>query len=285
MADALTLRLMTRQEVDILVGWAAQEGWNPGLSDADVFWQTDPEGFIAAEIDGELIGGGSVTSYGGEFGFMGLFIVRPEFRGHGFGDRLWHARLTVLRSRLQAGAAIGIDGVFTMQDWYARGGFDFSHRTIRYEGVGAKADRAAGILPAADVSRQQLLAYDRRCFPAPRDHFLEGWLTQPDSLALAAVGGAGLRGYGVVRRCGRGTKIGPLFADDADIAEDLFAALAAYGPDEPLFIDVPEINAWAMSLAARQGMQEVFGCARMYLGARPQVADARIYGSTSFELG
>ena len=93
MADALTLRLMTKPEVDRLVGWAAEEGWNPGLHDADVFWQTDPEGFIAAEIDGELIGGGSITSYGGEFGFMGLFIVRPEFRGHGFGSRLWHARV------------------------------------------------------------------------------------------------------------------------------------------------------------------------------------------------
>lgn len=72
---------MTRLEVDELVEWAAREGWNPGLHDADAFWETDCEAFIAAEHDGELIGGGAITAYNGAFGFMGFFIIRPEYRG------------------------------------------------------------------------------------------------------------------------------------------------------------------------------------------------------------
>ena len=55
----MNIRNMRRDELDTLVDWAAQEGWNPGLNDADIFWATDPEGFITAEIDGEMIGGGS----------------------------------------------------------------------------------------------------------------------------------------------------------------------------------------------------------------------------------
>ena len=47
---------MTRAELDTLVGWAADEGWNPGLNDAQIFWDTDPQGFVAAELGGELIG-------------------------------------------------------------------------------------------------------------------------------------------------------------------------------------------------------------------------------------
>jgi GNAT superfamily N-acetyltransferase len=285
MADALTLRLMTRDEAARLVGWAADEGWNPGLHDARIFWDTDPEGFIAAELDDELIGGGTIVSYGGAFGFMGLFIMRPEFRGRGLGSQLWQARVRLLQSRLAPGSAIGIDGVFEMQDWYAQGGFRFAHRSIRYEGIGEPAERAAGLVSADEVPFEDLAAYDRRCFPVPREAFLRTWIEGPDSLALVSMGGGKVRGFGVIRRCGLGSKIGPLFADEAEVAEELYSALAAHAPGEPVFLDVPEINAWAMSLARRRRMHEIFGTARMYLGPRPSLADARVYGVTTFELG
>ncbi|MCP5096162.1 MAG: GNAT family N-acetyltransferase, partial [Chloroflexi bacterium] len=132
MSKELEIRNMTRSEVETLVAWAASEGWNPGLRDAGLFWATDPEAFIAAELDGELIGGGAITVYNGEFGFMGLFIVRPEYRGQGFGNALWHLRRQRLLDRLRPGASIGMDGVFGMQDYYAKGGFVFSHRNMRF---------------------------------------------------------------------------------------------------------------------------------------------------------
>src|SRR5215469_1924117 len=87
--DDTNIRRMTRDELDTLVQWAAREGWNPGLDDAEVFWAIDPEGFVAAEIDGELIGGGSIVAYEKKYGFIGLFIVCPEYRGRGLGNQLW----------------------------------------------------------------------------------------------------------------------------------------------------------------------------------------------------
>ena len=285
MAEALTLRLMNEEEAALLLGWAADEGWNPGLHDARIFWETDPEAFIAAELDDELIGGGTIVSYHREFGFMGLFIVRPEFRERGLGRQLWHARVRLLQSRLRGGAAIGMDGVFEMQEWYAQGGFEFAHRSIRYEGVGVDVVRAPGLVPAGDVAFERVAEYDRRCFPTWREGFLRPWLEQPDALALAAVDGGSVQGYGVIRRCGAGGKIGPLFADDPDIAEALYTGLSAYLPGEPVYLDVPEINAFAMGLARRHELREVFGTARMYLGPRPKMAESRIYGITTFELG
>jgi hypothetical protein len=32
------IRVMTRQEVDIAIAWAAAEGWNPGLYDKSTVW-------------------------------------------------------------------------------------------------------------------------------------------------------------------------------------------------------------------------------------------------------
>ena len=76
--ENLKIRYMTRNELDVAVGWAAKEGWNPGLNDADVFWQTDPEGFMALEKDGQMIGSVSGVSYNGKFGFGGFFILNQN---------------------------------------------------------------------------------------------------------------------------------------------------------------------------------------------------------------
>ena len=290
MPDKQKIRNMSRSEVDDLVGWAAREGWNPGLHDAELFWENDPEAFIAAELDGELIGGGAITSYNGDYGFMGFFIVRPEYRGRGLGNELWHVRRDRLLNRLQPGATIGMDGVFDMQDYYAKGGFVFSHRNLRFsldiprDGLQPETDNGA-IKVLAEVPFDEVAAYDRRCFPAGRAPFLHAWISQPDALALGHVRGHRLGGYGVIRRCGEGCKIGPLFADSVDIARSLYIHLAAFGAGDPVFLDAPENNPAAMQLVRQYGMKEVFGCARMYLGPEPAVAHDRIFGVTTFELG
>lgn len=290
MSDELVIRNMTRSEVDELVTWAAREGWNPGLHDAELFWVADPDAFIAADLENELIGGGAITSYDGEFGFMGLFIVRPEFRSKGLGNTLWHARRKRLLARLRPGASIGLDGVFAMQDYYAKGGFVFSHRNIRFRAdiphpPPIPANGSEAIVPLADVPYEKVLDYDRTCFPAPRPRFLSGWISQPDALALGCQRDGTLTGYGVIRRCGQGCKIGPLFADDAGAALALYSHLARFAAGGPLFLDAPENNPAAIALVQRHRMVEVFGCARMYLGPPPELAHQRIFGVTTFELG
>ncbi len=285
MTQELVIRGMTRAELDTLVDWAADEGWNPGKNDAQIFWNTDPEGFVAAELGGELIGGGSIVSYGGRFGFMGFFIVRPDHRSQGIGKKLWFHRRDLLISRLQAPAVIGIDGVFDMQEFYTRGGFAFCNRDLRFEGVGAATTPSDLLVDLSAVSFAELSQYDAAHFPAPRERFLKAWIAQPNSRALGAVQEGRLLGYGVIRPCRQGFKIGPLFAANSGTAEALFRGLGDIAPGEPIFLDVPENNPPAMALARRHNLREVFGCARMYYGPQPILPNREIFGVTTFELG
>jgi ribosomal protein S18 acetylase RimI-like enzyme len=284
-SDDLVIRGMTRAELDLLVEWAAREGWNPGLDDAEVFWATDPEAFVAAELAGQLIGGGSIVSYGGRYGFMGFFIVHPDYRGRGLGDRLWHERKRRLLARLGEGAAIGMDGVFNMQDYYGRGGFRFVCRDRRFRGVGVKSAPEGRVVDLRTLPFDAVEEYDRRHFPAPRAPFLRLWIERPGGFSLGVVEGRELRGFAVMRPCRAGFKIGPLFAASADTAERLFAALSSRAPGAEIFLDVPEVNRDALALVRRHGMEEVFRCARMVLGPVPSLPDHEIYGVTTFELG
>lgn len=284
--DALTFRPLTEAELKTSVDWAAAEGWNPGLHDAEVFWRTDPEGYIGAELDGELVATGSIVSYGGRYGFMGLFIVRSDLRGSGIGTRLWFHRRDTLLKRLESGAAIGMDGVFEMQDWYAKGGFKFSHRNLRMQGKGAASEApAAGVVPLAEVDAGELADFDTTHFGVPRPSFLAAWRELPDSRGRGFVENGRLRGYGVIRRCREGHKIGPLFAQTPEVAEALFVALSATAAGEAIWLDIPENNPAAVALAERHGLTEVFGCARMYHGEPPAMPWSEIYGVTTFELG
>jgi hypothetical protein len=108
----------------------------------------------------------------------------------------------------------------------------------------------------------------------------------PDSESRVYVGGDRLRGYGVIRKCRAGYKIGPLFADDVEIAEALFDGLCEnVDAGDPVYLDVPEINDAAVEFADRRGMNKVFETARMYTGAPPELDPSRVFGVTTFELG
>lgn len=286
---AFQIRPMNHDEMaSFALEWAAREGWNPGLDDAEPFHAADPAGFLLGELDGEPVGCISAVGYDASFGFLGFYLVKPEHRGKGYGMRLWRAALERL-----GGRNIGLDGVLARQDDYKRSGFTLAYSNIRYLLPPRRTDRAevaaarGRVIAAAARPFPELAAFDRLFFPAPREEFLRRWIAQPHATALAALNAEGrLSGYGVIRACRDGYKIGPLFADGADIAETLFHALLGEAADSaPVFLDIPAVNSAALDLARRHAMQRVFETARMYSRERPALPLEKIYGVTTFELG
>src|SRR5262245_60078175 len=102
--SSLTISTATRSDLDRMVEWAAVEGWNPGLADADCFYAADPKGFLVGRINDELVGSISGVTYQPDFAFLGFYIVKPELRGQGHGLRLWQAGMAELDNRV-----VGLD--------------------------------------------------------------------------------------------------------------------------------------------------------------------------------
>lgn len=284
--DGFSMGPMTADEVLVLFGWASIEGWNPGLSDARIAWDYDPAAFIALRKNGQLVGGGAILSYGGRFGFMGLFIVREDHRHGGLGRLLWNHRRDSLRARLHPGATIGMDGVLAMVPFYERGGFRFCGTDLRFEGVASgTTSLSPEVRPLGDFPFEEVDRFDQIHVPAPRTGFLRRWIQQPGAHAVGVGSPGSLAGYGVLRPCESGFKIGPLFAADATAAEQLLGTLLSRVPGAQVQIDVPDSNVAAVSLAAALGFRETFRCARLYLGGIPDLPKQRIFGVTSFEFG
>ena len=283
--SALAIRTMTRADLATALDWAAGENWNPGLDDTDAFLAADADGFLMGFLGDEPVASISVVRYGDRFGFLGFYICRPDFRGLGHGMALWQAGMTHLGER-----TIGLDGVVDQQANYRKSGFALAHRNIRYGGPATAEEIADARIVELEPARPEgladaVVAYDRALFTGQRDEFLRTWITPPGRRTVVYLVEDQIRGYGSLRACREGYKIGPLFADSDAIAGRLFAALTGKLRGAPVYLDIPEPNAAAQALAERCGLRPVFETARMYRGPAPAELLDRIFGITTFELG
>ena len=277
----LRIRSMRPDEISIAVDWAAAEGWNPGLADAACFSTIDPDGFLIGELGGAPAATICCVNYGATFAFLGLYIVRKDVRGCGYGLHIWNAALAHAGPRV-----IGLDGVVAQQQNYEKSGFKLAYANVRYGGtVAAPHGRRADVIALAEVPLAFVQADDATVFPAPRTAFLRAWIGSPGHVGHALVRNGRLAAWGVIRPCRKGNKIGPLVADDRSAAEAVLGALLASAGSGEIFLDVPSVNRDAIALAQNLGLVPVFETARMYTGAIAPLRLERVFGVTTLELG
>ncbi len=277
----LHIRPMKADEIAIAIDWAANEGWNPGLGDAASFATVDPHGFMIGEIGGAPAATISCVNYDAHFSFLGFYMVRPDLRGKGYGLEIWNAAIAHAGPRV-----IGLDGVVAQQHNYQKSGFVRAYPNIRYGGnIPAPIAAGDGIVALTDLPLSRIEASDAQVFPAPRAAFLHSWTRAPGHVGRALLRDGKLVGWGVIRPCRKGHKIGPLVAFDRAAAISVLASLIRAIGGGDIFLDVPAVNKEAVILAQQLGLAPVFETARMYTGEVAPMRLDRVFGVTSFELG
>jgi Acetyltransferase (GNAT) domain/Acetyltransferase (GNAT) family len=281
-AGTFSIRGMKRSEIDMAIDWAEAEGWNPGIHDSDCFYAADPNGFLIGLLDNKPVAMVSAVAYGDSYGFMGFYIVKPGVRNRNYGVQLWDAGLRYLENR-----CIGLDSVRPDLVSHKKPEFKPAYTNYRFKWIkGEQFDVALEVTELSQSSFSMVTAYDCEVFGFQRETFLKCWISRPGTRALGIIKDDKLSGYGVIRECREGFKIGPLFADNAEFARALFEALTIdVKKGLQIYLDTPERNPEAVIIAQSYGMTEVFRTTRMYNRQEPTFPLDKWFGVTSFELG
>ena len=277
----LSIRNLSLQEMVFPMEVAYKEGWNPGLYDGVSFYQVDPDGFFLAELDGGMTGCVSTVNYGDELAVIGNHFVLPPYRGQGIGRTLWEHALE------QAGdKSLRVNGLTEGKRFYESYGFRSVCNVIHYQGsIFTESRKSEDVYAAHDVDFRKLAAFDASVFGVPRERFLRAWLETPAMESLCLLEDGEIRGWGCMRRCRRGWRLGPVFALGYEYAEALVRRFAVKTIADDVYMDIPETNVLAIRLAFSLGMTPLSARLRLYRGVQsPEPMDA-IYGLTTQDIG
>ena len=272
-------RTATLNELSLILDWAVDEGWNPGLDDADAFFAADPAGFFeAVDEQDHPIASISVVNHTDDFAFLGLYIVRKEFRGRGIGLRLWRHALQHAGSR-----TVGLDGVEAQQENYRASGFTYTGATTRFTGhLSGQFDQSIRTALPDDIPI--LIQMEGAASGVSKANYLRPWLIGSDNRTTFVKYDQGtIVGFCTIRSCQTGAKIGPLVATNVDVARELMAH-AATGISGPISMDVPNASTALTEMYRTMEWQPGFQTARMYNGMFDRAAH-KCFAVTSLELG
>ena len=242
------------------------------------------------------IGSIACVKYNSSYGFIGLFIVKKEFRNMGYGVKLWKHALDYLENV----DCIGLEAAPNRLDDYQKWGFKKSSITNRWKSEGIRDlpyssfykddNNAFKVVPGSQISPETVLIYDSQREPSPRPHFLRDWLNDSFGNVSALVDNNGMsHGFGRIRPCmlqgnKQGWRIGPLLADTPPLAELLIRKLVR-NLEAQIFLDCSNLNPYANYLLSSMGFKEISQTYRMYKGIQPSCPMNQVYGLACLELG
>ena len=290
----LIIRPARASDIPEIVRWARSEEFAPGFGDVDIYRNTDKQGVWMGWVDSTPVGCIAGIKYNNIYGFIGLYIVRPEYRGQGYGHRLWEQALL----HLQGVKCVGLEAASHLITNYAEWGFKTSSQTVRWQlfnaedGLSAQAvldPQDLNTVSGPEIPLEAIKKYDSEREFTARPHFLSQWLEHPSGKVIALIDKYNhCHGFARIRPCllpaGEGWRIGPILADSPVLAKVLILNLLIEHKGV-ILIDSPERNDNAQSLLSSLGFHEISATTRMYKGSHKAVLTKDVYGLACLELG
>ena len=279
-AEPVALRVMTLSDIPDGLRLSGAAGWNQRSEDWRFLLERNPGRFVVAVREGRVIGSGGAVCYGTALAWVCMILVDPSERGHGIGSRIVSGvldRLTDMRS-------VGLDATPFGLGVYARLGFVETSRLLRLEAPPTSGEEdESPVRPLAPGDFEAVLARDRVVFGADRGDLLRAAAAR--AAAFVAARDATIVGYCFGRDGARSRQIGPVVADDIDIASSLVVTSLCAGSGEPVVVDVPADRGDWLAMLDEFGFVEKRPLVRMFRGAPPPGLPERVWAIFGPEFG
>jgi GNAT superfamily N-acetyltransferase len=246
-----------------------------------------PDGWLVIESGGALAGVGGATIMGA-VGYIGLVGVDPAYQRRGIAMALMRSLIAWLQER--GCSTILLDASDAGKPLYLQLGFlvEDTVSVWRLQERLALPPSQTGMVaiqPCGERDLREIIAFDARCYGAPRDRVIKAFIRDDPALASVARDRDGaLQGYLIIQAQSRA--VGPWLATTPDAARALLVdALARHGARIESVI-TPDANPHAAEILRSLGFAPTRTLAHMRLGAPlPSSRRRAIYGQINFALG
>jgi len=276
---AVSISPMTRDDLDFAVALTDAENWGYLRSDFERLISLAPDGCFVARGTLRRVGIITTTQHG-DYGFLGTLIVLKNYRNTGIGEALFAHAMTYLSEK--GAKTIELDGVFPAVSLYRRLGFQDKYLSLRFVRPPSPCDAQPKL--QLTVTADEIMRFDRAHTGIDRSAVLNRFVNDFHD-SLFAIGDGHVSAYAFVKpRPENRMAIGPLVAENSDVAIALLKTILNRFFDKTILIGVPDTKkAFAQTLIA-QGFLYHAPSLRMYSGARLNLEDS-VYGIISPEKG
>ncbi len=280
----LSVRPLTDADIPLGMRLKASVNWNQTEADWRRVRQLDPLNSFVGQVDGEDLGTVTGVAFG-SIGWIGLMLVDERARGQGLGKLLMQTALDSLTER--GVVSIRLDATPLGQPLYEKLGFTADFALSRWSGVPAEKQSPLDGVSRLKLSMQldQLAALDHQATATDRRALLAALLREQPPLAHVIETDGQLRATLLSRRGANATQVGPCTAIDADRGAPLLRFALAQLVGQAVYVDIPDANEPARSIAAEYGLTVQRPLLRMTRGPRIAERPEMIWAAFGPEKG
>lgn len=301
----LRIRNMAFPELNkIRESWLVNEGWPAVKHGLPATYSLDPDGFYCLEKEQETIASISFVAYPEiKMAYVGFYVVPPTYRGQGYGKTIFKMAESFTTANRDI-TTIGLNCHNSMSAMYNKWGF----RTVTVDDIWkltatdeSPVKKSKNLLVNNIASSRHeamldaLVNYDASVFGTKRFDFLYKFINKPETITAIYTDGEVIKGYGIISsrlpakaEPHNSYRIGPLYANDLDIARSLLQQLVEsinLKSQESVFLETPGNNPASEKMLTMFEFQKIASMDKMYKGTEPKFDTKKMFCYTSLATG